>query len=350
LGRISHRIESQLGNDFQTLLLVGALARGEGTYDPQGRLLSDADFLIVLPQRYVATALMAEFSLRTRMNRIKGISDPDEGWSIGFANAVPRFWRMATPFMLELRENGRVLSGDGRVKQWPAISLPHQIPAWEGIRLVANRVCELLSRLGTCENGDIDRAVPRERWELAYACIKLLIACSEALLIETGCYRASYQDRFHQHKSVASVFTKAENEIILKAYGAKLNQAKDLLNRDLKSLVVQSLSLGITTVQHFGLHQPEDFKGRILSESPIAPGWATDYSFFVRRSLLGKKTPIRRAIANIYAEAFRLAQDLVERSDPFLMNAAVRPSCRRLGEAFRATPQAVGMIPGRGSK
>ena len=53
-------IARRLDGAYTALLLTGTAARGEQTADHLGRLASDLDFLVVLPQRHPAAVVLAE--------------------------------------------------------------------------------------------------------------------------------------------------------------------------------------------------------------------------------------------------------------------------------------------------
>src|SRR5205814_1470835 len=61
-------IAARLGREYCAILLTGAAARGEHTTDPMGRLASDLDFLVVLPQRHPASAVLAERRCRSLLS------------------------------------------------------------------------------------------------------------------------------------------------------------------------------------------------------------------------------------------------------------------------------------------
>ena len=82
---------------------------------------------------------------------------------------------------------------------------------------MANRVCELLGILGLTY---YEFQIPAP--ELHYACLKLMLACSEGFLIYSHIYQATYKERYLEHSNVKNFFNHNENELILTAYRAKL--------------------------------------------------------------------------------------------------------------------------------
>jgi hypothetical protein len=361
IERTAERIAACLRGRYVAVLLAGAAARGEITTGPSGALLSDLDFLVVLPQRHPATAILEERRCRAWL----WACEPLDGQqvrgevSIGFASSAPRYWAIATPLMWELRACGRVLRGSGEVKEWPAIKCACQIPPWEGIRLVANRLCELLGALGRL--GSADEASARDA---QYACIKLALACSEAILIDRQLYRASYRERRRQHQQAAPLFSAAENALIEAAYRAKVDSDERLLPRDTLALAGSALSLAVATLRRSGLHAPGDLARRAASERPAAPGLASDLAFFAMQRLAGRSVPIRRAIGAVYADAFALTLEILEHGGwnrvphaitardprssiphpPSSLEPCQRVMMSQLAHRYKLTPQVVSVV------
>jgi hypothetical protein len=345
IQRASEQIANRLAGRCAALLLVGAAARGEVTLGPDGALLSDLDFLVVLPQRNLLGAIVEERRCREQLCGLESKlahAAPD-GVSIGFANAAPRYWSVATPLMWELRTCARVLHGRAEVREWPAIRYADQIPQWEGIRLVANRLCELFGLLGILYHNTAARPLDRSVRELRYACVKLMLACSEAQLIDRGVYQATYRDRWQMHQHVAMRFGAAQNEVIDAAYCVKVNSDAHRLAADTWALVSDALGLAITTFAWFGLQTPAALAARVLHERPAAPGMATDIAFFVVQRVHGTHVPLRRAIAAVYARAFSVAQRLAD-AGPLQIDQALLDECRQIARSYKLAPQMVSVI------
>ncbi|HMA36021.1 MAG TPA: hypothetical protein VKY74_16280, partial [Chloroflexia bacterium] len=104
IGATGGQIARCLAGRYVAILLIGAAARGESTCGPDGQLVSDLDFLVVLPQRQAALAVWAEQACRRRLGGLTAaFARPGAPpIAIGFASAVPRAWRLATPLLWEL--------------------------------------------------------------------------------------------------------------------------------------------------------------------------------------------------------------------------------------------------------
>jgi len=262
------------------------------------------------------------------------------GVSIGFANAAPRYWTVATPLMWGLRTGARVLDGRDDVRLWPTIACAEQIPQWEGIRLVANRIRELRGALAD-DAGSQDALATRR---VRYACTKLALACSEAQLIDARRYQASYRARQQEHQYIADRFSPAQNQLLAAAYCAKLNGAQDEAADTLTTAIANTLDLAIATLNSLGLHSPADLAARTRAVSPAAPGYATDLCFFAMQCLQGHQVPPRRAIAPVYAQAIRLAREIAGNPAALQPGSHLADSCKRLYQAYKQAPQVVSII------
>ena len=346
INEAAEHIQMCLRGRYLALLLIAGAARGEVTFDVDGSLLSDLDFLVVLPQSDVALAMLEEYRCRRKWRKLEETFAPCllKKMSVGFANSGPRYWMMATPLMWELRMNGRVLDGLESVKEWPAIDRAEQIPPWEGTRLVANRLCELLGALGEYLEPSLAR---RSANDLRYAGVKMVLACSEAVLIEAHAYRASYLERWKLHPSVAARFSTPQNELIEAAYRAKIDSEQHVLELDSLQLARFALELALSTLKSFGLATPTDLAAYTRMESLTAPGRIMDLAFFVRQLSVGRRAPLRRAIASVYADGLRLASEILQAWHKVQNGSAFTRDCRQLLRRFKETPQVVSIIPER---
>ena len=342
IAQTAHRLAAILEGHYMAILLVGAAARGESTMGPTGALLSDLDFLVVLPQRHLLPALLAERRCRRLITAHGAPFAPTV--SIGFGSAVPGFWRVATPLMWELRQAGRVLAGAAAVTQWPAIQHTDQIPAWEGIRLVANRICEVLTAWARVGRADLAGAGE----ELEYACVKLILACSESDLIAAGTYQPTYSRRWARHESRRDRFSAADHALISTAYRAKLCTGEVRLGTDTNRLLGAALRLAIATLRTFAIQTADDLQARAGTEHPAGPGRGSDLIFFVRQHLAGQPARIRRPIGAVYAEAYALALALLAGEGLPAGDGQLYQRARRLAARYKATPQLVGIVPRAG--
>lgn len=329
---------------FVSILLVGGAARGESTFDPQGILLGDLDILIVIPQKTVLSAWIAEKGCRNQLKSSLGKAGFPAWLTLGFVFSSPRIWRLASPLMWEIKENARILSGSAEARCLPEIGSSQEIPPWEGVRLLANRLCELLNWLGVGELGPWQSLPDRMRWDLTYACIKATLACSEALQIKTRGYRAAYQERSRQHQKITQWFSKEQNDHIHQAYEAKLNQGSGFFHVPIALQVEKSIQLVLSTLREFDIPSSRALQGRVRKEKFLAPGRATDIAFFLHQKYLGNTVALHRAIADVYCDGFDLAERLIGHLGELPGNTRLRETCREIGRRFKATPQLVSIL------
>lgn len=336
------QIASCLEGRYMAILLVGGAARGESTVGGDGTLDSDLDFLVVLPQRNIVMAILEEKRCRRLLQSVEGLYSHDRkvDVSVGFANSTRKYWRVATPFMWELRTNSRVLYGLGEVRGWPHLRWASQIPQWEGIRLIANRLCELLAELGSMSKADLGNHTEQKT---RYCCLKLALACSEANLINGHEYKGSYKERHQQHLLAAHTFNAEHSALIDAAYRVKLGSGESI-ELDTTALVQAALKLAFWTLSQVNVTSPGDMKRRTLSERPAAPGLISDILFYIVARRAGKRVPLRRAIAPVYASAFHLVHQIACDPSGLLQDERIADRCRRIAEEYRRAPQVVSVI------
>lgn len=326
---------------YLSILLLGSAARGEITLDADGHVLSDLDFLVVLPQTSMLPALLEMRRCGPRLHALQSrlAQGPFQHVSVGLAHAVPRYWGVATPFMWELRETARVLHGSAAVKGWPAMQTAGDIPRWEGIRLIANRMCELIEILGTSDTGPDPRI--RDKF-LSYACVKAVLACSEAALIDGGVYVATYRERARRHANVVEYFTDHQNSLIESGYRLKLGEAVSPSGNG--PAVGQTLHLLLSTLARLEITDPSHFRLRAKQEPRTAPGFEQDALYWATQALRFRRAPLRRPITAVYADACRAAISIVHRGSDDALTVAL---CRRVASRYAICHQTVSMVSAR---
>jgi len=112
----------------------------------------------------------------------------------------------------------------------------------------------------------------------------------------------------------------------------------------LTTSIADTLDLAIATLSSLGLHSPADLAARTRAVSPAAPGYATDLCFFTVQCLQRHPVPLRRAIAPVYAQAVRLAQEIADSRAALQPGSPLVSSCKRLYQAYKQAPQVVSII------
>jgi hypothetical protein len=303
-------------------------------------VLSDLDFLVVLPDKNLLSAVLKQRQYQKKILEIEHevAVKCEIDISIGFANASRKYWSMATPFMLELRENGLVLDGDPDVKNWPEIQSSNEIPSWEGARLVANRVCELLGEISKFTNLHSE-----EMLKLRYACLKLALSCSEATLINMNMYKSTYRERQHQQSLVSNRFLNPNDELLQAAYQAKLGQDPGFFSLGIQNLIRDLLHCSAIILNEMGIKDHSDWGKRGWSERSSFIGLGTDILFFAESLFRGKIVASRHAIMGVYADAMVIGKKIADQNT-FPYNEESHIESRNLYARYKSTPQFVSVI------
>lgn len=174
------------------LVLTGSVARGEGSYivqiDGVVNMMGDLEFLMVtndlLEGREVASKL--ELFLNDLV-LAKGFNVPVE-----VTAAPPVYFKNISPhiFAVELRAHGKVVFGDRAIIEIMPELKATDIPLWDGVHLLFNRMVEQMIVLdGLCSGG------VNELKQAHYQNIKFTLDMGGALLVALGCYKATYLER-----------------------------------------------------------------------------------------------------------------------------------------------------------
>jgi hypothetical protein len=339
-NQVIDQLRSVMPDNYIAILIVGAAARNEITVGPNGLVLSDLDFLVVFKTRNLISSTLKGWKYQKAILEIKNkiAAEYNVEISIGLTNSSKKYWAMATPLMWELKGNAVVLDGDDRVKEWPKIQSDKEIPAWEGIRLIANRTCELLGVIANSPTRDEEGIL-----KLQYVCMKLALACSEAVLISAQLYRSTYRERQSQHDLVAYRFSGSNNPLIRAAYRAKLGQDQAFYSLDITELIQSSIKCCMYTLESLGIKERSDWVKRGWTERPYFVGFPTDILFFVENLLRGNLVAARHAIMDVYADALTISKKLAGLNTfPFEME--ILGECGDHYNRFKATPQFVCVI------
>lgn len=183
----------------KSIILIGSFGRGEGTVIEHSGLIeivSDYEFIIVTNKiwsRLIISKLSSELS-----NLIKG--DVTLSWStpnrISNNRSGNFLYRSHSPsiLMYESKAGGTTIHGNNYLNC--NIIDPLCLPVWEGVRLIYNRMSEVLCY---CD-ADLFLNCPKfansknNNWWLN----KLILSCSDALLIINRKYHYSYSERLNR--------------------------------------------------------------------------------------------------------------------------------------------------------
>ena len=197
-GAIITAVRDGLTQAFPTglraVVLTGSLARGEGTWlhDQAGaRLAGDAEFFaifadgIALPAAARVAALRQACETQLRVNRIEA--------KIGVSPVGPAYLRRLRPhiFACELLQHGQVICGDRRVLELAPPFAITAIPLEDGLRLLMNRMIELLEAVCAAPLGR-DVELPER---VRHSAAKLWLDTATSYLLFQGRYETTYRAR-----------------------------------------------------------------------------------------------------------------------------------------------------------
>jgi hypothetical protein len=218
-------ITAQLVSHFhpRSVILAGSFARGEAAIINRGGklvFLSDCEAVLVA-NRYITTQ---------RINKKLGTAIAQEDmpkFVIRSSIALPIYSLIPLrPFLwkpniwnYELKYGSRTLHGNDYVAKMPDFKAA-QIPVWEGIRLIFNRMAEAL-RYYRVDSG---LSTAESELETIFWIIKIILACQDALLIAAGEYTISCRTR---NALFTEIFNRdfAELEVKIPHFASLANKA-----------------------------------------------------------------------------------------------------------------------------
>lgn len=199
---VARECRTAFGGRLISVILTGSAARGEATIVSSGdgwKVLGDAEFLVVLHQADRSTSVRSRDAVKRESNeklRLQGIEV-----TIGLG-LVPISYLKGLPayiFSYELRECGKVISGDPQIldaiPQFGASAISRE-DAW---RLLCNRMIEQLEVVG-----DLERTPHQLTDSLHYATVKLYLDMATSYLVFAGAYAPTYRERAQRLMMLAS--------------------------------------------------------------------------------------------------------------------------------------------------
>jgi hypothetical protein len=171
------------------VVLIGGFGRGEGSAVVKGgcaRALNDYDLLVISPDETGREPLRR---LSRELAGALGMDFVDIGlWRPDVLDTLP-----PTIFNYDLRHGAQVLFGDpallDRIPRFSAV----QLPPWEGVQLLLNRMAGLLG--GFSLQGSPPTAVVRAPQYFRNQVVKALLACGDALIVQGEEYTHRYAER-----------------------------------------------------------------------------------------------------------------------------------------------------------
>lgn len=202
----------------KSIILTGSFARQEATIieeDGKLKFLSDCEIIIISNQDVFGKKkkkFTSQFYKRT-------------GLKVSLSGTILMF-NLYLPFLrknmearidyYDLKYGSKVIYGKDYLKELPDFN-PEEIPPWEGIRLILNRMAESIEHLSFEKPGR----------DAVYWTDKMILACQDALLLNKGKYHSSFVERNKMFQSCYNSFKEIDSAKVLslsqKATERKLN-------------------------------------------------------------------------------------------------------------------------------
>jgi len=199
VSKIMDAIISEIVNQYhpRSIIIMGSLGRGEGiiSEDHNGNILFHSDCEMIIYPLFNILKYKEIRELRDRLYRKYKIK-LDIG---GFKFTTRYSLRISKPMRLaptienyDLKYGSTVVYGENILDKIEHINC-EDIPLWEGLRLVFNRMAELLELYSL----DIRKShISQERQQdINYRIFKLVLAVQDLLLIRSTKYHTSYKQR-----------------------------------------------------------------------------------------------------------------------------------------------------------
>lgn len=188
VARVVEALKQELIARFhpRSIILAGSLGRGEATVATRNgafELLSDAEVILIPNWSVLSRRKLRSFS--DEFWREHGLKASISGIIPTLQLALPVIARGTRPTIdkYDLRYGSRVIYGADNLRRIGEMR-PQDIPVWEGVRLLYNRMAEAL---------EVFPGGPST--EMAYRLDKVVFACRDSLLLTSRRYDPSYESR-----------------------------------------------------------------------------------------------------------------------------------------------------------
>lgn len=182
----------------RSVILKGSFGRNEPTYliNDDGTITFLSDYEIeIISVRYLMSRLLSAncgmISLKNEKIRLLDINLG--GIKLSAYSLFPASYRFldATMANYDLKYGSKTIYGNNYIENIKDFH-PTDIPLWEGIKLIFNRIAEALYYFSI---DNISNPPDKESENLFFWTNKIILACQDALLILKGYYDPSYERR-----------------------------------------------------------------------------------------------------------------------------------------------------------
>ena len=228
----------------RSIILTGSFGRNEPAAivnDEKLKFLSDCEISIV-PGRRISKKTIER--MKSDLSRMTGLDlTISRNISLRIYSSLPvppvisrKIWKPSIQ-KYDLKYGSRIIYGENCLQKTPDFT-PEDIPLWEGIKLMFNRIAEALKHFSIDGSYTLE-----EKQELVYWISKIIIACQDALLLSIKKYHPSYRIRNYMFQELFPQYFNELNKelpnflpLALKATSYKLNPEKDIYNESVTEL------------------------------------------------------------------------------------------------------------------
>lgn len=184
---IIEELKAELISRFhpKSIIMIGSFGSGEATVvEESGKLkfLSDCEVLLI-PYKWIFNKRKLD-DFEKEFYEKTGLKVEIFGFNPTLYVYLPFVKPKPTISLYDLKFGSKVIYGKNYLEKMPEFK-PEDIPLWEGIRLLFNRMAEALEHF-SLENPTA---------EMIFWTDKIVLACQDALLLLIGSYTPSYKER-----------------------------------------------------------------------------------------------------------------------------------------------------------
>ena len=290
----------------KSIILHGSFGRGEGAVIVNnGNLtfLSDFEITVVTPKHIGKDLEILAFEVGKEICAAIGLWRNKPGKYNSYRVRKP------TIENYELKYGSRIVYGENYLDKIPDFK-PEDIPLWEGIRLMFNRMAESLNYFSVRYKES--EPSEEEKRKLLYWTYKIVLACQDALLLSLRKYHYSYKIRNEMFQELFPIYFEELNEklpkflpLVVKATDYKIKPEKDS-SEDVIELWFDTMEICDKTFRYviekdmgFTFNTYPEFQKKYLSHPNIT-----------------KKYYCRRSGRPIYQNAVSIAKIVLARRKP----------------------------------
>jgi hypothetical protein len=188
VAEIIEELREEIVSRFRpkSIIITGSFGRGEAKVveeDGKLRFLSDCE-VILIPYKWIFSRRKLDEFERGFYERT-GLKVEIWGFAPTIYLCIPLLSKKMKPLIAnyDLKYGSKVVYGKNYLEKIPGFT-SEDMPVWEGIRLLLNRMAEALEHFSM--NGS---------YEMVFWCDKIVLACQDALLLTIGRYTPSYRER-----------------------------------------------------------------------------------------------------------------------------------------------------------